>query len=394
MKLSKREEEKVLMYLEGAGLSFQPLLNEMFDHIITDIEGRMEEGASFDRAFTSVITEIPQNHFMHVQQETMETIKKRFTLSRVFTFLFLGLIILASLFKFLHLPGAGQLMIGSFLMVAVSLLISSISGVFLNITRKGTLWVLTLIIGVLVLLGGFSFKIFHLPGAGMLVVIAVLLLLISSIVISINIFRSTAKDRNLLTYLHEKYTPGIERSLLILLAGALFFKVSGLIKGAGFFVGDISLIIVIYGAGMQLLALYWRTFEHNPERRGNWMLFILIAAICFFLIPIIRPLFSENVLLISALLFYISAGALIYLLQSSDSNQLLSGIVLTIYPVHFALWSLTEIAVLPQSFNEILYSIPVTMFWLILLLLFRKDRMMFTYMILAFAAYMLQYPPQ
>ena len=109
MKLSEREEEKVLLYLEGAGLSFQPLLNEMLDHIVTDIEVKMEGGDSFDKAFTSVITEIPQNHFIHIQQETMETIKKRFTISRTFTFLFLGLVILGSLFKFFHLVLLSQI---------------------------------------------------------------------------------------------------------------------------------------------------------------------------------------------------------------------------------------------------------------------------------------------
>ena len=145
---------------------------------------------------------------------------------------------------------------------------------------------------------------------------------------------------------------------------------------------------------MQLLALYWRALENNPERRDRWMLFTLLTVICFFLVPIVRTIFTENVLLVSALLFYLSAGVLIYYLHNTHPNKFLSGVTLTIYPIHFALWSLTEMAVLPQALNEILYNIPVTVGWLVLMLLLRKDRMMLTYMIIAFSAYMLQYPPQ
>jgi len=258
---------KIKEYLNQQGLTFQPLRNEMVDHLSCDIENRMIGGVVFEEALNEVLGGIPISHFKTLQQETMETISKRFGLVRRLSYLSLALIFSATTFKLMHWPGAGQLILASFGTMAESLLAGSISGAYLNKERPGRIWVFSVVIGMVILLTAYSFKTVHWPGANVLILVSSGLLIVSMCVVSITIYRNASGEETLLTHLHKKHTPGIERFLLILLSANVVFKVAALATASDNFIGQILILIVIYGAIFHFIASIWKSLEERQSKK-------------------------------------------------------------------------------------------------------------------------------
>ncbi len=388
MKDFKFNMQEVERFLDRQGIHFKPLRAELLDHMVSDLEIRMKDGASFEHAWDQVKSEIPSNHLKQIQQQTMETIDSRFRISRIFSNLFISLIILGSFFKFMHWPGAGILLFASFGAITIALLFGSLSGVFLNKTRKGSIWVITMILGILLLLGAFCFKVFHLPGVIQLAMAAVVILVISSIMVTVTIFRSQSDGDTLLTFLHEKYTPNIQRVLLIMFVIGVFFKVMALLKGDDLFVGDLTLLLLIYGAGTHLLLFFWRNLESARSILNSFL--VILCSLCLFL-PVLNFYIPFEHRMVLAALFYISAGYLVYRFQDAGSNKPVMILFMVLNVIHFTSWSLMETGLLPVSTNRIIYSIPVVFVFLIPFWVFRKDKITLAYWTLCAAAFAFQF---
>ncbi len=382
-------DKEISDFLDQQGLSFKPLRAEILDHLISDVADRVQSGETINEAWEQVKKEIPANHFKHLQQQAMETIDNRLRITRVFGYLFLTLFTLGALFKFMHWPGAGILLLASFVAITLSLISGSIYGVVINKTRKGSIWVLTMILGIVLLLMAFSFRIIHYPGVEIFAVLSVVILILSAIKITWDVNNKKPDEGSLFTYLHEKYTPGIQRSLLILLTAGALFKGSSIISNGDYYIGDITLFLIIYGAGTQLLSLFWRAIELNKPNQQH-LLFGVLSAICLFL-PVLNFYIPLTPRLIFGGVFYLTSGLLVYQLQDAETNKTLSMLVIALNLVHFTLWSLIEVGVIQESLNYILYNLPITGVWIAAFWVFRKDRMVLTYLMITFAAYSLQY---
>lgn len=376
-------------FLDQQGLVFKPLRAELLDHIISDVESRMSGGESFNDAWNTVRKEIPSDHFKNIQQQTMESIDNRFRISRIFSNLFLGLIILASLFKFMHLPGAGILMISSLAAIAISLSYGSIAGVVFNRTRKGSVWVITLIVGIVLLLLSFGFKIFQLPGVVFLAIAAVITLLFSMIGITLNIGKVNDHEDSLLSFLHDKHTPSIQRVLLILLSLGVILQISAIGKGADQFISNIIFLMVIFSAGIHLLVYFWRSLETDKSKKPISLL-VIVSAICLFL-PILNFYIPIEPRLFFGGAFYLVAGFLVYHLQPGSSNKSVTLLFLGINFLHFVCWSLIEVGVIAQQSIFLIYNIPFIVIYLLPFWFFRTERLMLTYWIICTASFGLQY---
>lgn len=382
---TKLDIGKIEIFLDHQGLSFKPLKAELLDHLVSDVERRMMQGETFEIAWNQVKDEIPSNHFKTIQQQTMETIDSRFRISRIFSNLFLALMIMGSLFKFFHLPGAGIILLVSFGALAISLLSGSLSGLIVNRGKRGGVWLVSMVLGVLFLLTAYCFRILHLPGANLAALVAVGLLLVSVLGITLSI-QKHAGDESLLTFLHSKYATSIQRALIVLLSVGVLFKVLATVKGNDFFVGDITLILLIYGAGIQLLLFLFQSIANNSQRN---ILLVAICAVCLFL-PILNFYLPFTTRFVLALLFYLLAGYLVYQADSSANGTfflLFAGLNI----VHFVGWSLMKMEVLGADMQNLLYNMPVAIIFTIPFWIFRKNKLMLTYWILIFGAFALQF---
>ncbi|MBA4056154.1 MAG: hypothetical protein C0490_15675, partial [Marivirga sp.] len=307
-KLTTEERNKLRIFLEQKGLSFKPLLDEMLDHISCDLEERMGQGYSFHDAWHQSIAELPGNHFQLIQTDVMETINKRFTLSRSLSFGAIGLLFISTLFKILHLQFADEVLLLSFVFIAAALLTTSLSGIFLTKDKKGATRVFAEIIGVTILLIGFSFKVLHLPGADGVILIGLGVLIIAMIMNTLYVYRNASGEGNLLTYLLEKYTPGIERFFLFLLFPLAAYKVLTIILHTNGAAGNMILLVVILGSGLYFIALSWRMMERDLSKRNAVTLAVtLISCLCLTL-PFLGPILPFEVRIIIVSLFSVASG--------------------------------------------------------------------------------------
>jgi hypothetical protein len=216
-RLTAEQRLTVRNFLNEQGITFSPLLEEMLDHVSSDIEEHMQKGLSFDEAWYQMKNDIPENHLQNIQIETMETINKRFSVSRALSILALALMFGGIIFKILHYPGASELLLLSFGAMAGSFLSGTVSGIYFHKEKKGAVRVLSIVAGTVLLMVAYTFRIMHWPGADGIVIAGVAVSLGSFLINTLYIYRNSSPNANLLSYLHEKHSPGIDRFFLILL---------------------------------------------------------------------------------------------------------------------------------------------------------------------------------
>jgi hypothetical protein len=388
MELTTDQKQKVREYLEQQGLSFKPLQDEMTDHLSCDLEIQMSAGYSFDAAWHQVTGEIADNHFQYIQNEIMETINKRFTWSQALSFLALGLLLISMLFKSLHLPLSGELLILSFIFIAASLLTTSLSGVVLNRGKQGAARVLSMVAGIIILLIGYGFKFFHMPGADGLLLLAVSVSIISLLVNTIHVYQNSSGHSNLLTYLHEKYTPGIERFFLILLLPMLVYNCVMILQETQ--PANFILLVVMFGSGLQLIALSWRTMEKDLTKRNPFMLAATIISSVCLTFPFLGSLVAFEVRVVIIVIFSAVSGWLAYTMEE-EPRRISSLIMACLVPLIFVGWALIRLNLIAASSHSILFNIPVLVILTAGLLLCRKHGIMRAYMLISLGSYLFEY---
>lgn len=388
-KLTDHQRKGLREFLENEGLSFKPLQDEMVDHISCDLEDRMSEGYSFEDAWIQSVGELPDSHFLIIQKEVMETINKRFALSRLFSFFALGLILISTLFKMLHLQFAGEVLLLSFAFMAVALLTTALSGIYVNKGKKGAAKVLAVILGVILMLTGFSFKILHMPGGDQILIPAVGILIISLVVNLFHIYRSRSGEGYLLTYLHQKYTPGIERFLLLLLFPVVIYRVITILTERTDFFGQVILLVVIFGAGLQFIVLASRKMEENPKQNIFTLIAIIVCFSCLIL-PFLGPLLPLPIRIVVIALFTPVAGWLAYTMDDGSSKPI-SLIMVALPTVVFLGWALIKQSIIPASSGSIFFNIPILVLLLAGVFVSKKYGMMRTFMIVSTAGYLFEY---
>ena len=388
--LTEEQRNALSEFLERQGLSFKPLQDEMIDHISCDLEDRMSSGLSFQEAWDQSITEIPNNHFQLIQQEVMETINKRVAWSQVLSFLALALILISVIFKTLHLPFSGEVLLLSFGFMAGSLLTGSLSGIFLNRGKKGATRVLGVVLGIILMLIGFSFKFLHMPGGDQFIVLAVALLMISLVMNSLHVSKHATGTGNLLTFLHEKYTPGIERFLLLLLFPVVIYKVIWIFTGTGDFLGNILLLIVIFGAGLQFIVLTWGAMEQDLSKRKPFILAATIVCCSCLVLPFLGPLLPLPIRIVLITLFSPVAGWLAYTMEETPGKGIYPFLVGLVTAV-FTGWGLIQLGVIPGFYSWMFFNMPVLLVLVAGILLSRKHGTMRAFMMVSVAGYLFEF---
>ncbi len=181
--LSDREIEILNREIDKQGLTYTQLQKELLDHLCCDIEAKMDEGLEFLNAFEEVQSRLENNRIQEIQEETLLLINQKYRIMKKFMYI-LGtiaptLLIIGAFFKLQHWPGASVLIVvGSFLLAAVYLPVFAM--VSMRDTRKRekkvnkTLYVVGVITGF-IFITGVLFKIMHWPGAGIALMVSVIL---------------------------------------------------------------------------------------------------------------------------------------------------------------------------------------------------------------------------
>ena len=172
MELNETQIELISAYIQQNGVAQAELHDDLLDHICTAIENRIQQGDSFEDAFLHTVRLFGPGGLMQVQQDTFQllteinaTMKKvTFTFGLTSTFLLLA----GTIFKLMHWPGASiMIVLGSGLLVLAYLPLilhyklkeSPSSEYVMHIAG----WV-----GLSFTVLGVLFKVMHWPGAGII----------------------------------------------------------------------------------------------------------------------------------------------------------------------------------------------------------------------------------
>jgi len=214
--------ERIRGDLVRRGLTYDRLLEDVLDHVCCMLEEEMDKGEDFESSYRRVLNDIPENQLPLIQHQTLLNLDKKFQRMKKITYVF-GLIstlimILGAVFKRVHLPGAGILLTVGILMTVLGFLPLYFRFSYLEMREKTK--PIYSIVGYLTLsfiLLGALFKSQHWPGAGVLLTVGVTM---TVFVFLPFYFRSSYRE------LEEKKNPifGIVGyiTLVLLLAGALF----------------------------------------------------------------------------------------------------------------------------------------------------------------------------
>lgn len=159
-------------------ITFAHLRDELTDHICCDVEYEMQKGLSFPKAYSVVRRKLGSRRLREIQEETLFAVdtkyrqmKNTMKISAIAGTLLLGF---AALFKIMHWPGAGIMIILGALALAFVFMPSALT-VLWKETHSGKrlfLYISSFIFAML-FIAGVVFKIQHWPAAGLILSLAV-----------------------------------------------------------------------------------------------------------------------------------------------------------------------------------------------------------------------------
>jgi len=388
--MTNEQRNEIQSLLNERGLTLKPLQEEMIDHIACDVEQRMEKGLSFREALREALNEVSPMHFSSLQRDALLVIDKRFAVSQWLSYSAMGALLSAFLFRVFHLQFSEALFTLSFILLATALFAGSLSGNSFYRKKNEMSRVMFTLAGIVILQFGYAFKILHLPGADTIIVAAIVVTIVTFLSNAYTVHRQAAGKETMLSFLHEKYTPSIERFLLILISVMAIFKTISIVTD--FYVPSLQivLLIVVYGAGVQFIAMTWRIVELNANYKKELFLFgMAIASICLVL-PFLGNILPLNLRVLLILLFTLVSSALAFSMQQGNRN-VLSFFIITFVSLVFFVWAMVKFTILPPHVNRYIFNLPVFALMCAALALTRRHDTMRSYMIISLSGYLIEY---
>ena len=198
--------ERIRSDLAGRGLTYQRLLDDVLDHVCCMVEEKMHAGEDFESSYGAVLDSIGENRLPELQHQTLLNLDKKFQRMKNFTYIF-GLssalvTILGAFFKRMHWPGAGILLtVGIVLIVLMFLPLYFVTNYREQAEKKNPVYPVVGYLTLALLLAGALFKIMHWPGAGSMILLGMGFLIVGFVPLYVvNAFQRAGKQKVALPY--------------------------------------------------------------------------------------------------------------------------------------------------------------------------------------------------
>jgi hypothetical protein len=199
--------DRIRSDLAGRGLSYEPLMEDMLDHVCCMIEEKLEEGVDFQSSYDHVLETIGEKQLPLIQHQTLLNLDKKFQRMKNTTYFFgltsALLTIVGAFFKKMHWPGASILItVGILLVVAVFLPLYFISNHREQVEKKNPIYAIVGYFTIALMLAGALFKIMHWPGANIMIQVSMGFLIVGFIPLYVvNAFQRGGKEKTRLPYI-------------------------------------------------------------------------------------------------------------------------------------------------------------------------------------------------
>jgi len=299
----------------------------------------------------------------------------------------LTLLIAAALFKMMHLAGTGELFLIALGSLAASMTVSSLSGVFVNRDKSGAMRVISIVVGTIVMLAAVAFRVLHLPGGEQLIILGAFISIVALIVNTLYVYNHSSGHGNLMTFLHEKYSPEIERFLLILLTPFVGYRLIMLLTDPADYFANFILVVAIYGAGLQLIALVWRSIEQDTTTRTPLILFMVVGVIVTLTLPMLGEVLPWTIRIALIVAFSVFASAIVGRL---DAQKGLVKAFVYLVPVLFAVLGAMRLEWIPSFANNIAINVIIIAIHIAGIFISNKTGLTRTLVIISLTSFLLE----
>jgi hypothetical protein len=180
--LSKTQVETIKLRLERGGITLSLLKDDLLDHICCAIEGQMDAGFDFEKSFRTAVADLAPNGLSDIEEQTVLMLNNKLIPMKKLTYVsgMLGcmLMMIGWIMNFLHWAGSFQVgTLGAIVFVLIFLPLLAVSK-FRSATVLPSHERISIILGFFsgaIAVLGFIFKLMHLPGANLLVVVGAFL---------------------------------------------------------------------------------------------------------------------------------------------------------------------------------------------------------------------------
>jgi len=387
--LSQDQLDRIEKFLNDEGIGYEPLRSELFDHIISDFEMQIRIGKNYEDIEKEILGNVPVNHFKQIEKEVMDTVNKKFNLSRSLSYFGLGLLLISTFFKLLHLPLTGVLLLSSFGLFGLSLFVGVIKGTSIYNDKTGKIMLIGLTIGVIFFLISWSFQILQLPSFVGLNSIAISLMVILFPLVTFKLLSASDNSDNVLSFLHWKNRNGINKFLYVtLLLGIAIQAYITFYYGNRMF-PELLLIITIGAGGLQFFALNWHS---DVNRNNHYLKYLLIFSFILFILPSFdSSIMNWNIKYTLATGFYLVGAIIVFKNLKGSDNYLLNSFILILVSILYLLWFGFQSQILTGNYVSFLFNPMIFLLLGVSLYFTRKEIILNTYLIIVMAHYTYEY---
>ena len=180
--LDKKQVEIIAADVQLAGITFSHLPDDLVDHICCEVEILINEGKDFENAYKIVRKQVGIDVLQKIQENTKFLIDKNYrlmkTTMKISGNISLAMLGFGTIFKIMHWPGAGITLSFGFLVLCLMFLPMVLYTNYKNETKKQNLFLhVFALIGGITFMAGVLFKIMHWPGSGVILMVGYLSLL-------------------------------------------------------------------------------------------------------------------------------------------------------------------------------------------------------------------------
>jgi len=175
--LSLRNIDQISNDIRRQEITFPHLADELIDHICCDVENEMNNGLTFHDAYLAVKEKIGHRRLKEIQEETLYAVDTKYrqmkSLMRISAIAGTVLLGFAALFKIMHWPGAGVMMVLGAFTLAFVFMPSALTVLWkeTHSSKRLFLYISAFVTAMLFIIGVVS-KIQHWPLAALILMIA------------------------------------------------------------------------------------------------------------------------------------------------------------------------------------------------------------------------------
>jgi uncharacterized membrane protein (DUF106 family) len=184
--LDKKQVKSIVADVKQASITITHLADDLIDHICCEVEMLMDDGKSFKQAYEIVKKQTGISVLKKIQEDTKYLTDKNYRLMKktmkITGNISLAMIMFGTVFKIMHWPGAGPFLVFGFFILCAVFFPVAIYVNYKNASKKKNLILhISILIGGIIFMLGVIFKIMHWPGAGPLLLFGDLLLVFISL---------------------------------------------------------------------------------------------------------------------------------------------------------------------------------------------------------------------